>query len=122
MTVKDITEHYLKAAHASLSLHLSNCHIVGNHMLRLIIIPIRYVTMEKYEGLLSSLIMHISLQVSDKNSPCIHVTEASKNSLIATVVPAKSDSDVVFVFNYNVKNNVYTSLELANQYITYIDN
>ena len=64
-------------------------------MLRLIIIPIRYVTMEKYEGLLSPIIMHISLQVSGKNSPYVHVTEVNNNSLIATAVPAKSDSDLI---------------------------
>ena len=41
MTVKLLTEQQLKggggggAAQASLSLHLSKCHIVGNHMSRL---------------------------------------------------------------------------------------
>ena len=43
MTVKLLTEHHLEflrlkkgAAQARLSLHLSKCHIVGNHMLQLI--------------------------------------------------------------------------------------
>ena len=42
MTVKPLTEHHLEvlslkeASQASLSLHMSKCHIVGNHMLRLI--------------------------------------------------------------------------------------
>ena len=41
MTVKLLTEQFLgflslkKAAQARLSLHLSKCHVVGNHMLRL---------------------------------------------------------------------------------------
>ena len=43
MTVKQLTEQHLvflslkEAAQARLSLHLSKCHIVGNHMSRLII-------------------------------------------------------------------------------------
>ena len=42
MTVKLLTEHHLEflsfseAAQACLSLHLSKCHIVGNHMSRFI--------------------------------------------------------------------------------------
>ena len=42
MTVKLLTEHHLEflslkgVAQARLSLHLSKCHIVGNHMSRLI--------------------------------------------------------------------------------------
>ena len=43
MSVKLLAEHYLEylrkeAAQALLSLHLSKCHIVGNHMSRLIYI------------------------------------------------------------------------------------
>ena len=43
MTVKLLPEHHLEflslkgAAHTCLSLHLSNCHIIGIHMPRLII-------------------------------------------------------------------------------------
>ena len=36
VTVKLLTEHHLEAAQARLSQHLSKCHIVGNHMSRLI--------------------------------------------------------------------------------------
>ena len=49
MSVKLLTEHHLKflslkeAAQACLSLHLSKCHIVGNHMSRLICsYPVHY--------------------------------------------------------------------------------
>ena len=47
MTIKLLTEHHLKylslkmAAQARLSLHLSKCHIVGNHISQLIIGPQR---------------------------------------------------------------------------------
>ena len=43
MSVKLLTEHHLEclrlmeAVHARLSLYLSKCHIVGNHMSRLIL-------------------------------------------------------------------------------------
>ena len=32
MTVKLLTEHHLEAVQVCLSVHLSKCHIVGNHM------------------------------------------------------------------------------------------
>ena len=35
MTVKLMNEHHLEAAQTYLMLHMSKCHIVGNHMLRL---------------------------------------------------------------------------------------
>ena len=47
MTVKLLTEHHLEflslkeAAQACLSLHMSKCHIVGNHMSQLILLILK---------------------------------------------------------------------------------
>ena len=49
MTVKLLTEHHM-AVQAHLSLHLSKCHIVGNHMSRLTYQPSSYSSSEAIIG------------------------------------------------------------------------
>ena len=79
MNVKLLTEHRLEilslkeVAQARLSLHLSKCHIVGNHMSRLILV---FVSFE-----------HVTITTYDNNN---------KYFKLSTVLPAKSDSEVKF--------------------------